>query len=40
MEEPRKRTYEPPVTEVVIVKTEGIICLSGEFNGFGDEESW
>ena len=28
--------YEAPVTEVVEVKTEGVICLSGEVNAFMD----
>ena len=28
MEESRKIIYEPPVTEVFVVKTEGIVCAS------------
>jgi hypothetical protein len=28
MEDSRKIIYEPPVTEVFVVKTEGIICSS------------
>lgn len=32
--------YEPPVCEVVNVKSEGIICSSGIYDGFGEEEVW
>ena len=28
MEDSRKIIYEPPVTEVFVVKTEGIVCSS------------
>ena len=28
--------YEAPITEVLEVKTEGVICLSGEVNAFMD----
>ena len=36
MEESRKH-YEAPATEVVELKIEGLICLSGDLNGYGDE---
>lgn len=29
--------YEAPATEVVELKTEGLICLSGDLDGYGDE---
>ena len=32
--------YEPPVSEVVELKAEGIVCASGKYNGFGEEETW
>ena len=38
MEESRKIIYEPPVTEVFVVKTEGIVCASGEVPGM--EHGW
>jgi hypothetical protein len=31
-----KRVYEAPTIEVVELKTEGFICLSGELEGYGD----
>jgi hypothetical protein len=40
MEEKQKIQYEPPVAEGVEVGTEGIVCLSGELNGFGEEIPW
>ena len=36
MEESRKH-YDSPATEVVELKTEGLICLSGNLEGYGDE---
>lgn len=33
MENSRKKTYELPVTEVIEVKSEGIVCASGEVPG-------
>ena len=35
-----KDLYEAPVTKTLELSSEGIICLSGEFNGFGEEELW
>lgn len=35
-----KDLYEAPVTRTLEFSNEGIICLSGEFNGFGEEERW
>lgn len=32
--------YEPPVSKVIDVKTGGIVCSSGNYNGFGEEETW
>ena len=29
--------YEAPATEVVELKYDGFICLSGELDGYGDE---
>ena len=40
MEKERKLTYKTPITEVVDLKARGILCLSGEFDGFGLEEIW
>ena len=40
MEVPGKITYDPPVTEVIEVKAEGLVCASGKYNGFGEEETW
>ena len=40
----KKELYEPPTTDVLEVKNEGIICASGDpkpySNPFGDEQSW
>lgn len=38
MEAPRKIAYEPPVTEVIDVRTEGIVCQSGGLDSMGDPE--
>ena len=35
MEDSRKKTYEFPVTEVIGIKLEGIVCTSGEIPDFG-----
>lgn len=35
-----KDLYEAPVTTTLELSNEGIICLSGEYNGFGEEERW
>ena len=32
-----KYLYEAPATEVVELKYDGFICLSGELDGYGDE---
>ena len=42
METNTKELYEAPLTTVVNVKYEGIICLSGTRNGYGDaiEDDW
>ena len=41
MKENKSIQYEPPVTEVVGLKVEGIICYSEiVFSGFGEEEVW
>ena len=36
MEAKDKETYEAPAMLVVEVKAEGIICMSGDRNGYGD----
>jgi hypothetical protein len=38
MEVSSKITYEPPVTEVIEVKAEGIVCQSGGLDPMGDPE--
>lgn len=40
MEDNNKHPYVPPVVEVVNVQYEGVICASGKYNGFGEEEVW
>ena len=48
MEKEVKINYEAPSAIVIDVKTEGVICTSGElettgtptFNGFNNEEEW
>lgn len=42
MEESQKHPYEPPVVEVVEVKTEGVILQAsgGDYHGFGNEQTW
>lgn len=35
-----KIQYEPPVFEVFNLQAEGIVCSSGRYNGFGEEEVW
>jgi len=40
MEENQKIQYEPPVAEVVDVRAEGIVCMSGDLTGFGEELTW
>ena len=40
MKENNTIQYIPPVSEVVEVKSEGVICMSGIFDGFGEEEIW
>ena len=35
MEESRNNIYEPPVTEVIEMVQEGIVCASGEVPDFG-----
>jgi hypothetical protein len=35
-----KIQYEPPVFEVFNLQVEGIVCSSGGYNGFGEEEVW
>ena len=42
METNNKELYKSPSTAIVDVKTEGIICLSGTRNGYGDvsEDDW
>jgi hypothetical protein len=35
-----KIQYIPPVSEAVSLNCEGMVCLSGEFDGFGMEELW
>ena len=40
MDNNRKLLYDPPVIEIVDVKTEGIVCASNTYNGFGEEETW
>lgn len=32
-----KRVYEAPIVEVVELKIEGLVCLSGDLEGYGDE---
>ena len=32
--------YEAPATEVVELKTEGVICQSGQLNVSYEEEDW
>ena len=38
MEEARNITYVPPMTEVVEVKPEGIVCASGGFTNYDKED--
>ncbi len=38
MEESRKIAYEPPMLEVFVVKSEGIICATGVVPGM--EHGW
>ena len=38
MEQSRKLTYEPPVTDTVETKAEGIICDSENFDEGHDED--
>ena len=40
MDNNRKLLYDPPVIEIVDVKTEGLVCASNTYNGFGEEEKW
>ena len=40
MDNNRKLLYDPPVIEIVDVKTEGLVCDSNTYNGFGEEEIW
>ena len=40
MDQLNKATYESPQMEVVELKSEGLICASGDYNGFGDEREW
>lgn len=35
-----KIQYIPPVSEAVSLNCESMVCLSGEFDGFGMEEIW
>jgi hypothetical protein len=35
-----KQPYESPEVEIIKVKSEGIICASGDYNGFGNEKPW
>lgn len=42
MESKDKQFYQVPLTRTIRVRAEGIICLSGTRNDYGDanEESW
>jgi hypothetical protein len=42
MEVPGRSTYTPPVTESIEVKSEGIICQSGELPDYNQEpvQNW
>ena len=40
MEETTKLSYETPVAKVLELNGEGIVCASGKYNGFGEEEIW
>ena len=40
MDNNRKLLYDPPVIEFVDVKTEGLVCASNMYEGFGVEEIW
>ena len=35
-----KELYEPPVAKTLELNIEGIVCLSGRYRGFGEEEEW
>ena len=43
MEAPRIITYEPPVAEVIEIKSEGIVCASGgltDYNRNSNPDTW
>ena len=40
MKKKHKLLYKSPAMEVVDLKTQGILCLSDIYNGFGEEEKW
>ena len=40
MEKKHKLLYKSPAMEVVDLKTQGILCASGKYNGFGEEQKW
>lgn len=40
MDNNRKLLYDPPVIEIVDVKTESLVCDSNTYNGFGEEQIW
>lgn len=36
----KKQIYMAPESSVIELRTEGVIAMSAQFNGFNDEEDW
>ena len=35
-----REPYQVPEVEVIEMQAEGVVCASGRYNGFGEEEVW